>query len=661
MAAILTCPDEHELLAVATGEPAVEEIERHLDACPTCRARVERLRAELAALRLDLEGGVNPPSTEPDPAVNHDGEPPDGGSTFSWPADPTGDADAGPAGPEAVAAARARAEGRTERPGAIGRYLVVDQLDGGAQGQVFRVIHPNLGQDMVLKLGRQPVGADDRASLVAEGRLLADLEHINLVRIYDLDFHNHRPFLVMEYIHGRNLEDYARDEPVTPRRAAELVAKLAGALAMVHRRGIVHRDIKPRNILIDEAGEPRLIDFGLARLRHAWSDPFATTWGGTLAYMAPEQARLEHDRIGPRSDTFGLGAVLYFLLTGQAPFVGETQEEVWDRARRCDFEPRALRIARAPRRLERICLKAMAAEPADRYATAEAFQQALRRHLARPKVLAASGVVCAAILLGGGLYSFVSRTPTPTMRQQRADALPIPPVPDPHPIPTPGAHSIPTPAGRLKGRINLLVVKSKDGTRTRLRLDDPRVVPLKAADEFRIEARLDRPAYLYLFWIGSEGKVAPLYPWKENDWSQRPAEEQKVTGAELPKILDDVWEIPASPPGLETLVLLAREDSPLPHEDEARLAQGLSGPPVPMPPNSKKAVWIEDGEEVTFEPTAGLRKDRTGDEPSIRSIPSPTSRKSDDPVLRIRALLREKVQPLGGYSQAVVFPNHGGS
>ena len=226
---------------------------------------------------------------------------------------------------------------------------------------------------MVLKLGRQPVGADDRASLVAEGRLLADLEHINLVRIYDLDFHNDRPFLVMEYIHGRNLEDYARDEPVNPRRAAELVAKLAGALAMVHRRGIVHRDIKPRNILIDEAGEPRLIDFGMARLRHAWSDP-PRHLGGTLAYMAPEQARIEHDRIGPRSDIFGLGAVLYFLLTGEAPFVGETQDESRDRACRCDFD-RTPSIAKVPRRLRRICLKAMAAEPADRYASAEAFSR----------------------------------------------------------------------------------------------------------------------------------------------------------------------------------------------------------------------------------------------------------------------------------------------
>ena len=329
MAPILTCPDEHELLAVATGEPAVETIEQHLAGCPECRDRLERLRAELAALRRDLEGEVTSPSTEPDPAVNPDGKPSSDGTTLDWTSDPVETAAPEPLGPEAVAAARQRAEAPAERPGAIGRYLVVETLGSGSQGQVYRVIHPGLGQVMVLKLGRRPVSGDERVSLVKEGRLLKDLEHINLVKVYDLDFHNEQPFLVMEYVHGRNFEDYARDEPVTPRRAAELVAKLAEALALVHRRDVIHRDIKPRNILIDEAGEPRLIDFGLARLRHAWSDRPDPTWGGTLAYMAPEQARLEHDRIGPRSDVFGLGAVLYYLLTGQPPFVGENQDEVW--------------------------------------------------------------------------------------------------------------------------------------------------------------------------------------------------------------------------------------------------------------------------------------------------------------------------------------------
>lgn len=283
MGAISTCPDEHELLPIALGDPAVGPVQDHLDACPACRGRIERLRAELSALQLDLNGGVETPSTEPDPAIDRTGKPADVATTVSI-------------GPEPVAAARAIAEGRSERPGAIGKYLVVDQLDGGAQGQVFLVMHPRLRKEMVLKLGRQPVGDDDRTSLVAEGRLLTDLEHINLVRIYDLDFHNDRPFLVMEYIHGRNLEDYARDEPITPRRAAELVAKLAGALALVHRKGVIHRDIKPRNILIDEAGQPRLIDFGLARLRNAWADPSVTTWG--ISCSISTTPRPPHRRAG---------------------------------------------------------------------------------------------------------------------------------------------------------------------------------------------------------------------------------------------------------------------------------------------------------------------------------------------------------------------------
>ncbi len=488
--------------------------------------------------------------------------------------------------------------------------------------------------------------------LIDEGRLLIDLQHPNLVRIYDLDFHDNRPFLVMEYVHGRNLEDFARDEPVSHRRAAALAAKLAEVMAVAHQHGITHCDIKPKNILIDKLGEPRLIDFGMARLRHAWSDRVDSSVGGTVAFMAPEQARLELDRIGPRSDIFALGGVLYFLLTGSAPFQGQTHEEVWARARRCDFEPAALRVAKVPRPLERICLKAMTAEPAGRYETADAMQRALKRYLAWPKVLATAAGVCGVALLGLLLYIFgprpVKETATPPLGGSQ-----VAPAADRRPIPAP--------TQPLKGRINLLVVKSKDGTRRRLRLQDPRAVPLRAADEFRIEARLDRPAYLYLFWVGSEGKVAPLYPWKENDWSQRPAEEHKVSGAELPGIFDDVLEMPVSPPGLETLVLLAREDSPLPQEDEVKLAQALSGTPVPLPDDLTKAIWIEDGEEVVFERSSGTRRNRAGEDDLSRGIPSPKTRKSDDPVLRIRALLNEKVKPLGSYSQAVLFPNQGGS
>jgi len=646
-------------LALVMGEPVAAAVTAHVAGCAGCQAKIDRFQAEVASLRQNHTHGTTPPSTEPDPAVDHDGEPSGAGTTRDWtPGDPAGATGTDPFGPEAAAAARDRAEGHGAMPDAIGRYKVVGWLGAGGEADVYRVVHIKLGNDLVLKLSRRRVRADNQSGLVEEGRLLVDLEHPNLVRIYDLDFHEDRPFLVMEYVHGRNLEQYAGEEPVTQRRAAALVAKLAEVMAVAHRHGITHCDIKPKNILIDKLGEPRLIDFGMARLRHAWTDRVESSVGGTYAYMAPEQARLEIDRIGPRSDIFALGGVLYFLLTGQAPFVGQTGDEVWERARRCDFEAGALRAAKVPRRLERICLKAMAAEPAGRYATAEAFQRALERNLATPKLVGILAVVCGVALLAGLLFPFLSRTmnqsaPEPgkagaerTHRDQLASV----------------ASALPAPRELLKGRINLLVLKSKDGTRRRLRLQDPGAVPLRAQDEFRIEARLDRPAYLYLFWIGSEGKVAPLYPWKEHDWSRRPAEERKVTGAELPEIVDQILEIPASPPGLETLVLLAREDSPLPRADEAKLAEGLSGVPIPLPVATNKAVWIEDGEEVVFDPTGGAKRDPGGDDAALtRGIPSPEARKSDDPVLRIRALLGERVKPLGSYSQAVLFPNQGGS
>jgi serine/threonine protein kinase len=634
----LTCPDEHELLPLATGEPAAEAIEQHLAVCENCQERLGRLRAELASLRQDLQGRSIPPATEPSPTANPDSKPSGEGMTLDWTSDPAETAAPEPLGPEAVAEARERAEAQPERPGAIGKYLIVETLGTGAQGEVYRVIHPKLGRDMVLKLGRQPVGEDEHASLVAEGRLLADLEHINLVKIYDLDFHKERPFLVMEYVHGRNLEDYARDEPIPPRRAAAMVAKLAGALAMVHRRGIIHRDIKPRNILIDESGEPRLIDFGLARLRHAWSEQTDHTWGGTLAYMAPEQARLEHDRIGPRSDVFGLGAALYFLLTGQPPFVGETTKEIWDRAKRCDFEKDALRIAKVPRRLARICLKALAAEPDQRYPSAEAFQKALKRYLILPMVQVVLSAVCALAMITPLILNLASHRPEPVPSQSSQVVIVTPPPSDPAP---------------LRGEITLWVDERGNTLRRGLRLHQQGAVPIKPGDEVRVEAGVNRPAYLYLFWIGSDGKVAPLYPWKEQDWNQRPDHEAKVESIDLPEVIDEAMPLPPSAPGLETLVLLAREDSPLPRDADTTLERDLAGPQRTQLPEGDQrkyaAIWLENGQEFTF--------DEQGKQ---RSAPGPKTRQSDDPVLRIRELLRKKLPALGAYHRAVIVPNQGG-
>jgi hypothetical protein len=293
----------------------------------------------------------------------------------------------------------------------------------------------------------------------------------------------------------------------------------------------------------------------------------------------------------------------------------------------------------------------MAEEPAERFTSAGEFQKALKRYLMEPIIRGvAAGVVALALL--AVLVHQVSR------RVVNSPALS--PTTSYIYVPTPGPSSTPSSPQPMKGRIDLLVVKSKDGTRRRLRLADRGALPVRADDEIRIEAHVDRPAYLYLIWLGSEGKFAPLYPWKDHKWSTRPDEEPKVTGVEVPDTADDILTMPHSPSGLETLVLLAREDSPLPSEDEQKLAESLAGPPVEIPKGFGEAVWLEDGLEVAYAPSMSSSRTDRGEAELSRGIPSPKTRKSNDPVLRIRATLSNKLQPLGSYTQAVLFPNNGG-
>src|SRR5207244_3541115 len=152
----------------------------------------------------------------------------------------------------------------------IGKYTVLRHLDQGGQAAVFLALHPSLGREVVLKLGHSGLHALQRDALVKEGRILAELDHPFLARIYDLDIHEERPFLVMEYVHGQNLEQYAKQQVLTPIQCAQMLAKIARALALAHQRGVIHRDLKPRNLLIDANGEPRIIDFGLANFNDAW-------------------------------------------------------------------------------------------------------------------------------------------------------------------------------------------------------------------------------------------------------------------------------------------------------------------------------------------------------------------------------------------------------
>jgi hypothetical protein len=452
----------------------------------------------------------------------------------------------------------------------------------------------------VLKLARHPVAPGGRSEIVEEGRILASLEHPHLVRVYEQDFLDDRPYLVMEFVRGRTLDQLAREEGIPPRRAAALLAKAAGAVDLAHRLGVVHRDIKPKNILVDESGEPRLIDFGMARLRHAWSDDPGSP-GGTFAFMAPEQARLgspeEQQKVGPRSDVFALGAVLYDLLTGAAPFPGQNWRESMDRARRCDFDRTALDDPKIPRDLRRICLKAMAANPADRYSSAAALAKALHRFVARPRILALAAGVVGLLLVAGLAYAWFPRRPEP--------------VPRPSPL------VVIRPAGALEGELVVRVRSKKEGGHRELDIRDPGALPLLPGDHVRLEARLNQPAYVYLLWLDSQGKVARLYPRDDGKYGSRPTGDRAREAVLSPEALDE-WHPMKGPGGLETVFLLARR-TPLPPSTDLA---GLVGQFPPSPFHHERELVLRGFDEGQ---PRGI-----GDEPD----------KIDEPLLQLMERLR---------------------
>ncbi len=440
------CPyDESDLLPLTLGETIAPDIQAHIDSgCPTCRQRLQFLHSELTTLRRAAQAFQDTNRTDATP------------------------------GPQPTRPA----------PGTVGKYFIVGVLGKGAQGVVYRALHPELSRELVIKLSTEPLeeGEADRNLLVREGQLLADLKHPHLAQVYDLDFHENCPFLVMEYVRGVNLDQSAAQDRPTPRRAAALVAQLARALGVAHQRGLVHQDVKPANILIDEAGQPRLIDFGLVRRRDAYSAGAPQPDGGTAAYMAPEQARGETDRVDPRSDIFALGGVLYSLLTGRPPFTGRTWLEALARAERCDFDRNALRAAGVPRRLEAICLKALAADPADRYARAEDLAAALEAFVRRPRVIVRCALATAALALlaVGGWWVFHDRNGTPAGM----------------------ADDKPTSAGPQY----LVSLVQRDGN---VFPDLKSALPLLTGDRFRVRFDLPRASYATLFWF-SEGQLSEL-------------------------------------------------------------------------------------------------------------------------------------------------------
>jgi len=263
-------------------------------------------------------------------------------------------------------------------PERIGRYRIDCHLGEGGFGIVYRGYDEQLQRSVAVKVPHEHLKAAGTIdAYLDEARIVARLEHPNIVPVYDVGSNEQFPcFVVSKFVEGGDLGHRLRQSRLSWREAAELCAAIADGLHYAHKRGLVHRDIKPGNILLDTAGKPFIGDFGLAlREKDIGLGP---RHAGTPQYMSPEQARGEGHRVDGRSDIFSLGIVLYQALTGQRPFKSDSIEELLRQICSMDAPPPRQTNDGIPRELERICLKALSKRATERYTTAKDMAEDLR-------------------------------------------------------------------------------------------------------------------------------------------------------------------------------------------------------------------------------------------------------------------------------------------
>lgn len=464
---------------------------------------------------------------------------------------------------------------RDDVPERIGDYRVLNVIAVHGQGIVYRADHAGLNRPVVIKLSKCAFSRAAQDRLVDEGRSLACLSHPNIAQIFDLITHRGFPCLVMEYIEGRNLADLQAGTAMPPAQAAELVRKAALAVHHAHTKGIIHRDLKPANIVIRASDqEPKIIDFGLSHVQTPYGAELSSGYGGTLCFMAPEQARellAAADGQRPsepgseRVDIFALGAILFSLLTGRNLFEFESRTEGLRKATEFQFDPRPLQQAGAPRWLRRVCQKALAPLPQDRYASAEAMADALaprkeqrgKKWLAGPLLLLIALAMCAGagLLWGTGLLG--TRIPTPERQGNKAAS--------------PASESLPLTAEimhleREPGRIGR--------SAPLLALGEPRL-----NDDLQWKVTFGRPCFVYLIALNPNGVVQPCFPLQATSAQQEPLEELRFPGGGGSFGLTDGV-------GQQAFLLLASQ-SPLPP-----LRQWLDKHEVPWNPRGESGTWV---------------------------------------------------------------------
>lgn len=264
----------------------------------------------------------------------------------------------------------------------FGDYELIEEIARGGMGVVYAARQVSLNRIVALKmiLNGSLASKADVQRFHAEAEAAANLRHPNIVAIYEIGEHEGWHYFSMEFIEGKNLSELTRGLLLPPQRAAGYVLTIAEAVHYAHQQGTLHRDLKPSNVIIDERDQPHVTDFGLATRLDGGSE--LTVSGqvlGTPSFMPPEQVAGRREAMGPASDVYSLGAILYHLLTGRPPFAAGTMEETLRQVMALEPAPPRLLNASTPRDLETICLKCLAKEPTRRYATARELADDLGR------------------------------------------------------------------------------------------------------------------------------------------------------------------------------------------------------------------------------------------------------------------------------------------
>jgi eukaryotic-like serine/threonine-protein kinase len=259
-------------------------------------------------------------------------------------------------------------------------YEILGELGRGGMGVVYKARQQSLDRIVALKMILAASHASPTAitRFLHEAKTIALLTHPHIVQVFDYGSHEGKPYFSMEYLERGSLADELRGEPQPPTRAAQMVEALARAAQVAHDRGIVHRDLKPANVLLAGDGTPKITDFGVAKR----GDSVMTATGdvlGTPSYMAPEQAGGKIDQVGPASDIYALGAILYELLTGRPPFRGETVLDTLQQVKTAEPIPPSRLLPGLPRDIETIALKCLHKDPLRRYASATELAEDLAR------------------------------------------------------------------------------------------------------------------------------------------------------------------------------------------------------------------------------------------------------------------------------------------